>query len=68
MKHFTDLAIELIADAKIQQAYDDGKFDRLPGYGKPFEFEKDGSFPDWARTKAQREEIKVLIQQKTNSG
>lgn len=69
MKHFSDLAIQLIADAKIQQAYDDGKFDPLSGYGKPFNFENDGTFPNWAKAKAQHEEIKALLQRKKeNSG
>ena len=38
MPHFSDLAIQLVADAKIRQAYDDGKFDKLPGFGKPIDF------------------------------
>lgn len=44
--HFTDLAIQIIADDKIRSAIERGEFDRLPGFGRPLEF--DGSDdPDW---------------------
>ena len=62
MKHFSDLAIQLVAESKIQQAYDDGQFDQLPGFGKPLPFEADGRLPSWTESKLQREQIKFKNQ------
>ena len=64
MKNFTDLAIHLVAEAKIRQAYDEGEFDKLPGFGQPLPLDESGNFPCWAKTKMKREDIKLTEWQK----
>jgi hypothetical protein len=44
--HFTDLAIQIIADDKIRSAIERGEFDRLPGRGRPLHFDP-WDDPDW---------------------
>jgi hypothetical protein len=44
--HFTDLAIQIIADDKIRSAIERGEFDRLPGLGRPHYFDLSDD-PDW---------------------
>jgi hypothetical protein len=44
--HFTDLAIQIIADDKIRSAIERGEFDRLPGLGRPLHFDP-ADDPDW---------------------
>ncbi len=53
--HFTDLAIQIIADDKIRTAIERGEFDRLPGLGKPLYLD-DADDPDWWIRKKLREE------------
>jgi hypothetical protein len=56
----TERAIQLVADAKVKQAYADGKFDRLPGFGRPFEFDDTAYDPHWwIRRKVEIEAIKL---------
>jgi DnaJ homologue, subfamily C, member 28, conserved domain len=49
--HFTDLAIQIIADDKIRTAIKRGEFDRLPGLGKPLLFEEADDVDWWLRRK-----------------
>jgi hypothetical protein len=44
--HFTDLAIQIIADDKIRSAIKRGEFDRLPGLGRPLWIDACDD-PDW---------------------
>ena len=60
MPHFTDLAIQLIADAKIRQAYDDGKFRNLPGYGKPMDFGSTDNPHWWTSKMLKREGFRIV--------
>ena len=56
----SERAIQLIADAKIEQAYRDGDFDCLPGLGRPFEFDEMVCEPNWwLKRKTQAEEISL---------
>jgi hypothetical protein len=58
----SERAIQLVADAKIEQAYRDGKFDRLPGLGLPFEFDEMVCEPNWwLKRKAKSEEMKLPL-------
>ncbi len=41
-------AIEIIAENKIREAQDLGKFDNLPGRGQPLANLGEGNDPDWA--------------------
>jgi hypothetical protein len=59
--HFTDLAIQIIADDKIRSAIERGEFDRLPGLGRPLWFD-DSDDPDWwIRRKLRDEEITTWL-------
>jgi hypothetical protein len=53
--HFTDLAIQIIADDKIRSAIERGEFDRLPGLGRPLHFDA-AADPDWWIRRKLREE------------
>ena len=49
-----------VAENKIQAAILDGEFERLPGLGKPFEFDEREYDPHWwVRRKLERENLKV---------
>jgi hypothetical protein len=60
MLHFTDRAIRIVAEDKIQSALKAGAFDHLPGLGKPLELINE-PYDDlwWVRSKAAVEEIKL---------
>ena len=61
----SDRAIQLIAEAKIEQAIDDGKFERLTGFGKPFEFDLTQHDPNWwIKNKCKMEEMKIKLNQR----
>ena len=56
---FTERVIQLIADSQIEQAYRDGQFDRLPGFGQPFSFNELVCEPNWwLQRKLQAEQLK----------
>ncbi len=58
---FSERAIRLIADAKIDQAIEEGEFDNLPGFGRPFEFDDTQYDPNWwIRRKLEREQLQQL--------
>lgn len=60
-------AIQLIANAQIEAAIEEGKFDNLPGLGKPFEFDDSHYDPHWwARRKAAHEKMKNLFAETPN--
>jgi hypothetical protein len=62
MKLFSERAIQAIAESKIQRAMDEGEFDRLPGFGKPFEFNDCAYDPNWwIRRKIERESLSGLF-------
>lgn len=65
MQGFSRKAIELVAENKIAEAAEQGKFDNLPGAGKPLP-ELDRPFdPDWwARKLVQRENLRGLERQR----
>ena len=44
--------IAIVAERKIQEAIDEGKFDRLDGHGKPLRFDDDLSIPAHQRLAA----------------
>ncbi|MFM7320028.1 MAG: DUF1992 domain-containing protein [Armatimonadota bacterium] len=44
--------IAIVAERKIQEAMDEGKFDRLDGHGKPLRFDDDLSIPAHQRLAA----------------
>jgi hypothetical protein len=51
-------AVELLADNRILQAVEEGKFDNLPGFGKPIPDVDEPYDPDWWIKKwAQREKL-----------
>ena len=55
-------AIQLIANAQIEAAINEGKFDDLPGLGKPFDFDDTHYDPHWwIRRKVERESMKSLF-------
>ncbi|MEM7785516.1 MAG: DUF1992 domain-containing protein [Planctomycetota bacterium] len=55
-------AIRLIADAKIEAAVEEGKFDKLPGFGKPFEFDDTRYDPYWwIRNKVKHESVQQIF-------
>ena len=57
---FSARILAKIAENKIQAAIEDGEFDRLPGLGKPFEFEERDYDPHWwIRRKLKFESLKV---------
>ncbi|WP_456272076.1 DnaJ family domain-containing protein [Bacillus sp. AK031] len=39
----------ILSEQKIKKAYEDGEFDRLPGFGKPLVLEDDSSIPEELR-------------------
>jgi hypothetical protein len=56
--HFSDLAIQLVAEDKIQTAIRTGVFDRLPGLGQPLELLDEPLDENWwVRAKAKEEQI-----------
>jgi len=58
LKNFSQRAIDLVCDQKIQSAIDNGDFDNLPGFGKPFEFDDTQYDPHWwIRRKIEREKL-----------
>lgn len=62
MMPFSERAIQAIAESKIQLAMDEGEFDNLPGFGKPFEFDDSRYDPHWwIRRKVERESLKNLF-------
>jgi len=62
MMPFSERAIQAIAESKIQLAMDEGEFDNLPGFGKPFEFDDTRYDPHWwIRRKVERESLKDLF-------
>ncbi len=62
MKLFSERAILAIAESKIKRAMDDGEFDNLPGFGKPFEFDDSAYDPNWwIRRKVERESLRELF-------
>lgn len=65
MKNFSQRAIDVVADEKIQAAIEAGEFENLPGMGKPFEFDDTQYDPNWwIRRKMEREQIHKLILQR----
>ena len=57
---FNEKVIQIIAENKIQAAIKEGEFDRLPGLGKPFEFDEREYDPHWwIRRKLKLENLKV---------
>ena len=61
-KLFSNRAVRLIAEAKIETAINEGEFDHLPGLGKPFEFDDTQYDPNWwIRQKIERETMKNLF-------
>jgi hypothetical protein len=57
--HFTDLAIQIIADDKSRSAIERGEFDRLPGLGRPLHFDASND-PDWWIRRKLRDEGHVV--------
>jgi hypothetical protein len=55
--HFTDLAIQIIADDKIRSAIERGEFDRLPGLGRPLHFDATDDPDWWIRRKLREEDL-----------
>jgi hypothetical protein len=56
--HFSDRAIRLVADNKIQAALDAGEFDNLPGLGKPSPIIDEPYGPFWwIRRKLRAEQV-----------
>ena len=66
MPQFTQLAIQIVADAKIRQPYDDGKFNKLPGYGKPLDVVPNRNTPLWQNKALKREIIRTRKLQNEN--
>lgn len=57
----TDKAWQLIANAKIEQAIQEGKFNRLPGFGKPLDLGPVANAGDlWLKRKAKQENLELL--------
>lgn len=62
MKNFSQRAIDVVADEKIQAAIEAGEFENLPGMGKPFEFDDTQYDPNWwIRRKMEREQIHLSL-------
>ncbi len=58
---FSERAIKLIADAKIEQAIIGGEFDHIEGWGQPFEFDCQRHDPNWwVKQKYKTERIEEL--------
>ncbi len=61
---FSERAIKKIAENKIEAAMQEGEFDNLPGFGKPFEFDELHYDPHWwIRRKMRREQLNNLFRQ-----
>jgi hypothetical protein len=59
---FGERAIQIVADAKILEAINEGKFDGLPGFGKPFSFDPFDHDPNWwIRDKIKRERLGQIL-------
>lgn len=43
------LALQIIAEERIQEAIRNGEFDNLPGMGKPIKYEDDSNIPEELR-------------------
>lgn len=55
---FSDRAIQLVAESKIEMAIEAGEFDKLPGFGKPFDFDPMAYDPNWwIRRKIEQDNI-----------
>ena len=53
-------AIELIAEERIRAAYEQGDFSKLPGFGRPLEFDPTAWDPHWwIREKLKTENLSV---------
>jgi hypothetical protein len=58
LEHFSDRAIRIVADNKIQAAIDAGEFDNLPGHGKPCRLVDEPYDPFWwIRRKLRAEQL-----------
>jgi hypothetical protein len=57
----TRKAWQLIANAKIEQAIQEGQFNALPGFGKPLNLDPANNAGDcWLKRKAQQENLEIL--------
>lgn len=55
---FSESVIQRVAETKIRAAREAGKFDNLPGLGRPFEFDELSYDPHWwVRRKLAREDL-----------
>lgn len=62
MLPFSNQAIQIVAESKIQTAIKEGEFDNLPGFGQPFDFCDQGYDPNWwIRSKVKRESLERLF-------
>jgi hypothetical protein len=69
LKTFSERAIQAIAENKIKAAMDQGEFENLPGFGKPFEFDDSQYDPHWwIRRKVEWERMKNLFQNSPRLG
>ena len=58
MHALNDRVIQRVAEAKLRSAMEQGDFDDLPGFGKPFEFDELAYDPHWwVRRKLKREQL-----------
>lgn len=63
---FSRIAIDPAAEDQIVRAQREGMFDRLPGLGRPFEFDESQVHPNWwIARKVANEELQLLIQPET---
>lgn len=59
---FTDRAIQIIAEDKIQTAIRNGLFDNLPGLGEPFSWCDEPYDPNWwIRQKLRHESLQKRV-------
>lgn len=59
---FSNRAIQLVAEAKLEAAIEAGEFKDLAGFGKPFEFDATTNDTNWwIRNKIKREEIHEYV-------
>lgn len=62
---FSERAMQIVAEDKIQAAITDGEFDGLPGFGKPLSIFDEPYDPYWwVRRKLKREDL--LIKKNTS--
>lgn len=62
---FTDRAIRIIAEDKIQAAIRAGEFDNLPGLGQPFDWCDEPYDPNWwIRRKLKDEDLQSTTAQR----